>query len=269
MATHPPIIASPMPYSRQRFLLREMIRRELAGRYAGSALGLVWALLQPLWQLLLFHFVFSTVLRVPLTGERTDNFAIFLFCGLLPWLAIHEGLVRSSTAITDNANLVKKMTFPAELLVVSVILSALLHEALALVVFVAVLAALGSLSLASLPLLLGAVVLQLALTLGLGLLLAGLQVVLRDVVQLLGMALTIWFYCTPIVYPLRLVPTELRALLSWNPLSVLVGMYRRALLGGEPTNPYGLLVLVTAAGVLLSCGLWLFRRLKPVFADEI
>lgn len=258
-----------MRYYRYSFLLREMIRRDLGSRYAGSALGVVWALLQPLWQLLLFNFVFSTVLRVPLTGERTENFAIFLFCALLPWLAVHESLVRSATAITDNANLVKKVTFPAELLILSVVLASLLHEAMALLVFLAVLAVLGSLSLSGLPILLLAVVLQLVLTLGLGLLLAASHVLLRDVAQLLGMALTIWFYCTPIVYPLRLVPEGLRTVLSWNPLTVLVGLYRRALLGGDQVSWQGLVVLVTTAAVLLSAGLWVFRRLESGFADEI
>ena len=255
--------------SKHRFLLKEMVRRDLAGRYAGSALGVVWALLQPLWQLLLFNFVFSTVLRVPLTGERTGSFAVFLFCGLLPWLAVQESLMRSATAITDNANLVKKVTFPAELLILSVVLAALLHEAMALLVFLAVLAALGSLGLSGLPILLLAVVLQLVLTLGLGLLLAASHVLLRDVAQLLGMALTIWFYCTPIVYPLRLVPERVRTLLGLNPLTVLVGLYRWALLGGDGVGWQGIAVLVAAAVVLLSAGLWVFRRLESGFADEI
>ncbi len=258
-----------MRYSQYSFLLREMIRRDLGSRYAGSALGVVWALLQPLWQLLLFNFVFSTVLRVPLTGERTENFAIFLFCGLLPWLAVHESLMRSATAITDNANLVKKVTFPAELLILSVVLAALLHEAMALLVFLAVLAVLGSLTLSGLPILLLAVSLQIVLTLGLGLLLAASHVLLRDVAQLLGMALTIWFYCTPIVYPLRLVPERVRSVLGWNPLTVLVGLYRRALLGGDGVSWQGVVVLVATAAVLLSMGLWVFRGLESGFADEI
>ncbi len=255
--------------TRNWFLLREMVRRDLAGRYAGSVLGVVWSLLQPLWQLALFNFVFSTVLRVPLTGERTENFAIFLFCGLLPWLALQESVMRSATAITDNANLVKKVSFPAELLIVSIVLTALVHEAMALLVFLGVLTALGSLTLSGLPILLLAVVLQLGLTLGLGFLLAALHVVLRDVAQLLGMALTIWFYCTPIVYPLRLVPERLRGILGWNPLSVLVALYRRALLGGDGLDWGSVAVLVAAVAVVLFCGLWLFRRLKPAFADEI
>ena len=113
------------------FLLKELVRRDFQGRYAGSALGLVWSFVQPLWMLLLFTFVFSTVMKIPLAGARTGSFAIFLFCGLLPWMALQEGVLRSSTAITDNSSLVKKLRFPAEILVLAVVLAALLHEAIA------------------------------------------------------------------------------------------------------------------------------------------
>lgn len=258
-----------MALSGHWFLLREMVRRDFKGRYAGSLLGFFWSFLQPLWQLLLFTFVFSTVMRVSLAGERTGNFGVFLFCGLLPWIALHEGVVRSSTAITDNANLVKKLTFPAELLVLAAVLTALLHQAIALGVFLAVLAVLGEISWGSLPLLLVAVPVQFALTLGLGLLLAALHVVFRDVAQLLGMGMTIWFYLTPIVYPLTHVPERIRQWIELNPLTALVGLYRGALLGSElgGARPAG--ILLAAAAVLLCAGLWLFRRLKSTFADEI
>ena len=101
------------------FLLRELVKRDFQGRYAGSALGLVWSFLQPLWMLLLFTFVFSTVMKISLAGARTGHFAVFLFSGLLPWMAVQEGVSRASTAVTDNSNLVKKLSFPAEILVLA------------------------------------------------------------------------------------------------------------------------------------------------------
>src|SRR5215470_15144811 len=130
---------------RHLFLLRELVKRDFQGRYAGSLLGFFWSFVQPLWLLVLFTFVFSTVLSVKV-GDASNpggKFAPFLFCGLLPWIAVQEGVLRSSTAITDNSMLVKKLRFPAEVLVVAVVLAALLHEAIAAAVFVAVLAALG------------------------------------------------------------------------------------------------------------------------------
>ena len=192
------------------FLLRELVKRDFQGRYAGSLLGFFWSFAQPLWMLVLFNFVFSTVMKISPAGTRTDHFAVFLFAGLLPWMALNEGVQRASTAVTDNASLVKKLRFPSEILVAAVVLAALFHEAVALVVFLAGLAFLRVLDWGGLPLLLLAIPLQLALTLGLGLLLSSVHVFFRDTAQMLGMVLTAWFYLTPIVYPVQLVPERLR-----------------------------------------------------------
>jgi len=251
------------------FLLRELVRRDFQSRYAGSALGLAWSLVQPLWTLLLLTFVFSTVMKISPVGSRTGHFAIFLFCGLLPWMALQEGVLRASTSITDNSSLVKKLRFPSEILVLSVVLSALLHEAIAGVIFLGVLAALGELRWGGLPLLLLAVPLQIALTVGLGLLLGTLHVFFRDVAQVLGMILMGWFYLTPIVYPASLVPERFQAWIELNPLTALVGLYRQALLEGEVSWVPGTVSLTLTAAVLLSAGLWIFASLKPAFVDEI
>lgn len=257
------------------FLLKELVKRDFQGRYAGSVLGFAWSLVQPLWQIVLFTFVFSTVMKVSPVGARTSHFAIFLCGGLLPWTALHEGVLRASTAITDNASLVKKLRFPSEILILAVVLAALLHQAIAAVVFVGALVALGEFSWGGLPLLLLAVPLQVGLMLGLGLVLSAVHVFFRDTAQLLGMFLNVWFYLTPIVYPLALVPERIRGWLEWNPLTALVELYRQAFLGGTPAvaamaalGP-GAARLALMAAVLVSAGFWLFRSLKPAFVDEI
>lgn len=254
---------------RQAFLVKELVKRDLEARYAGSLLGRVWSFAQPLWLLLLFTFVFSVVLRVPLAGTRTEHFAIFLFCGLLPWSAFQEGVHRAASAITDNSMLVKKLRFPPESLVLAPVLTALLHQGVASLPFLVVLVALRELSPGGLPLLVLAVPLQAALTLGLGLLLSSVHVFFRDTVQVLGLALTGWFYLTPIVYPRDAVPEAYRSWIDWNPLTALVELYRQAFLGGELRLPAGMPTLVVSAVVLVCAGLWLFRRLKATFADEI
>jgi len=251
------------------FLLKELVKRDFQGRYAGSLLGFVWSFVQPLWMLLLFTFVFSTVMKISVTGARTSHFAIFLFCGLLPWMALHEGVTRASTAITDNASLVKKLRFPAEILVLAVVLAALLHEAIAALIFLGVLAGVGELSWGGLPLLLLAVPLQLALTLGLGLLLGSLNVFFRDTAQLIGLVFTGWFYLTPIVYPAALVPPRFRGWIELNPLTSLVELYRPAAEEGLPAIVPGTGALALAAAVLLCAGFFLFGRLKAAFVDEI
>lgn len=252
------------------FLLRELVKRDVQSRYAGSWLGLLWSFVQPLWMLLLYTFVFSAVLKIPLPDSlRTDNFAAFLFCGLLPWMAIQEGVLRASTSVTDNAALVKKLRFPAEILVLSVVVAALIHELIAGVIFVAALAWTGDLAWRGLPLLLLAVPIQIALTLGLGLLLGAVHVFFRDTAQVLGMILTGWFYLTPIVYPLSMVPKPLLPWIAWNPLTILVELYRQALLGGELALVPGTAGLAAVAVVLLFAGSRLFARLKVSFPDEI
>jgi lipopolysaccharide transport system permease protein len=252
------------------FLLRELVKRDVQGRYAGSFLGLLWSFIQPLWLIVLFTFVFSTVLKVSPVGERTSNFAIFLFGGLLPWAAIHEGVLRSSTAITDNASLVKKLRFPSEILVLAVVLAALVQQAIAAAVYIAVLAwVVDDWSAGGLPLLLAALPLQLGLTLGLGLLMAAVHVFFRDTSQILGMVFNVWFYLTPIVYPLKLVPPQYRGWVELNPLTALVGLYRQAFFGGEVAPVPGSIWLAVVTIVVVSAGFWLFRSLKPAFVDEI
>jgi lipopolysaccharide transport system permease protein len=251
------------------FLLSELVRRDFQARYAGSALGFLWSFALPLWQLLLFTFVFSGILRISLFGERTESFALFLFCGLLPFMAVSEGVTRATTAVTDNASLVKKLRFPVVLLVVTVVTTALLHEGIALALFLVVLAVLGEGSPASLGWLALAVPLQVALTVGLGLLLASLHVFLRDIGQALGLVWSAWFYFTPIVYPLGRVPEPFRGWIELNPLTALVDLYRSALLGGSPTAGAGLLTLAVASAAIFALGVVLFRRLQPAFADEL
>lgn len=256
----------------QVFLLTELVKRDFQGRYAGSLLGFLWSFVQPLWSLVLYTFVFSTVMKIsPGLGARTDSFAIFLFAGLLPWMAIQEGVMRGATAITDNGTLVKKLSFPPALLVLAVVLAALLHQAIAAAVFVVILLLLGKATLGGLPLLVVAVPLQVALTVGLALFVGAVNVFFRDIPQILGMILNAWFYLTPIVYPLHLVPERYQGFVELNPLTALVELYRQTFLGGRISlaGVGGVGLLVVFAAVVLSAGLWLFSRLRPVFVDEI
>jgi lipopolysaccharide transport system permease protein len=205
----------------------------------------------------------------PVIGERTEHFAIFLFCGLLPWMAMQEGIIRATTSITENAGLVKKMSFPSGLLVWAVVLAALLHEAIALGLFLVVLGVMGELSLSGLWILVVAVPLQVGLTVGLGFLAAAVNVFFRDTAQINGMLLQGWFFLTPIVYPLTIVPEAFVGYMMLNPLAVIVGLYREALLGGTMPALDTLTPLVIATVVALAVGVAVFNRLKPIFADEI
>jgi lipopolysaccharide transport system permease protein len=251
------------------FLLRELVVRDLRARYTGSAFGFVWAFLNPIWQLVLFNLVFSIILRIPLVGERITSFPAFLFAGLLPWMAFSEGVSRGATSILDNAQLVKKMRFPSQVLVLSVVVSALVHAAVALGLFGILQAVRGELTLAHLPWLLVGVAGQLALTVGVALLVAALQVYLRDVQHTLGLVLSALFYVTPIVYPVGLVPERLRGWLAANPLTTVVTLYRSVLISSDPPSLAAVGALAGFAAAFLGLGAVVYRRLAGGFADEL
>ena len=254
---------------RGSFLLRELLRRDIEARYRGSVLGFLWSFIEPLWQLALFSFVFGMVLEVRVVGESTTSFPIFLFAGLLPWMAMQGALARSTTAMLDHAALIKSHRFPAELFVLTVVLSELIHTALAALLFVAVLGLTGELSPSSLPLLAIAVPLQFALTFGMGLALGTAQVFFRDVRRALGLLLNSWFYVTPIVYPLAQVPARLRTLIELNPLTGLTELYRAALLGGPVPWTTALASLTVCAVLALLIGWKVLSAFRSSIVDEV
>lgn len=252
-----------------RFLLRELVLRDLKVRYAGSLFGFLWAFVNPLWQLGLYSIVFSAILRMPLIGEGTQSYSAFLFAGLLPWMAFSEGLQRGTLAIVENAHLVKKLRFPSEILVLAVTISALVHAAIAFGVFFTLRLTVGGLAWGQMPLFVAGFVFQIAVTLGFALLLAAAYVYMRDIVHGLGLVLSALFYLTPIVYPVALVPERFRWAVEANPLSTVVSLYRAFLLGSQPPSTAALVTLATLATVILLVGGLSFRRLAGGFSDEL
>ena len=250
------------------FLLKEMVIRDVRSRYAGSSLGLVWAFAHPVLWMLLYTGVFSLVLRVPVESAYA-SFPEFLMAGLLPWMAIQEGIGRSASVLVDNAAIVKKTVFPLETLVMSVVIAAVVNEIIALAIFGVYVGLVGHLSAAWLPLLLPALVLQIAMTFGLGCIAATLTAFVRDTAHAVSIALTVVFYATPIVYPASLVPARLRPILEANPVAHLVDLYRRAFTLHEapPAGSVLYLTVFCAASVLLGAAL--FSRARPHFADLI
>ncbi|HEY3203945.1 MAG TPA: ABC transporter permease [Thermoanaerobaculia bacterium] len=254
--------------SSKAFLLKEMVVRDLRARYAGSGLGFLWAFAQPVLWMLLYTGVFSLVLRIPVEPGYA-SFPEFLMAGLLPWMAIQEGLARSASALVDNAAMVKKTVFPLETLVLSVVVAAVVNEAIALAVFAVYVALLGHLQLSWLLLLMPALGLQILLTFGLGCVAATLTTFVRDTTHAIGIVLTIGFYATPIVYPASLVPARLRPIIQANPISHLVDLYRRAFTLHASPEASSLLYLTVFCAAIAVIGAALFARARPHFADLI
>lgn len=256
------------PISAKLFLLKEMVARDVRARYAGSALGLLWAFLHPILWMVLYTGVFSVVLRVPV--ERGfSTFPEFLMAGLLPWMAINEGIARSSSALTDNAVVVKKAVFPLETLVLSVVLAAVVNQLVAFFVFAVYVLFLGHFSAAWILLAFPALALQILLTYGIGCFAATVTAFVRDAGQAIGILLTIVFFATPIVYPASLVPQRFRPFLEANPVAHLVSWYRAAFTLHAFPDPASIAYLTAFSVLAAVLGSVLFLRARPHFADLI
>jgi len=254
--------------ARNRALFVNFYRRELLTRYLGSTSALLWALLQPLLMLAVYHFVFTSVFRAGAFEGR--SFIAFVAVALWPWLAAQDGLVRATIAIPGYGALIRKVAFPHELAIyASVAATFTLQLAGYVAVLLALLAFGEPIRLEGLVLALPVwAVLALAVT-GLALALSALQVFVRDVEHVLAPLLTIGMYLTPILYPLSLVPEGVRPWVAANPFGWLVERLRDALLEGRIALRWGDAVALAVALAVFVAGRWVFRRLSPHFEDFV
>jgi ABC-type polysaccharide/polyol phosphate export permease len=246
-------------------LLRELVKRDLNARFTGSALGLTWAVLQPLSLVALYWFVFSFMIPGGRARGSGDAYIYFLIAGLIPWLGLNEGLIRSTTAIIDNAPIIRRVPLRSELLVVVPNVSALIFEGVGLGIFLIAIAFNG-MPLGSLWLLPVALVVQLTLQLGVGLFLSALYVFFRDLAQVIAFALSVVFYLSPILYP---VGGRFEIFFFWNPLTALLGLFRSALLAAPLPDAGSIVFLLIATAAVFSAGLLFFRRAQPALIDLI
>lgn len=251
-------------------LILSLSKRELAARYRGSALGIIWAILTPVVMIAIFTIIFAGIFKAKFGVSSSQwDYALYLFCGLLPWNAFQETLQLSSNTIVSHANLVKRVVFPLETLPVSLSLAAVAHQMFgtaALIAAVLILRHEMHLTILYLPV---ALIPQLIATLGAAWLLASLGVFVRDIVQGVSLLLMAWMYLTPIIYPESIVPDRYRLLISLNPFTALVRNYRRIILEGLGPDWRGLAYFSAFATVALIFGYWWFARTRKNFADVI
>ena len=246
-----------------------MVKRDFKQRFAGSAAGWLWGVVHPLVLLASWTFVFQLCLKTPTQSPLTDNYTIFLFCGFLPWLLFQETVQRSAGALLDHANLITKTMFPSEVVPVSIFLSALINHLIAIglvTIAVAIWDKGVSPMMAFLPIY---IVLNGLLAIGLGWIISSLNVYLRDTAQVVQVALTLWFWITPIFITREIVPARLRFLVDWNPLSYIVNAYRHLILDVELPNFQELAVVTAFAVLIFVIGGLFFRHLKRGFADVL
>jgi homopolymeric O-antigen transport system permease protein len=254
---------------RNRSLIRTMVRRDILGRYRGSFGGVFWTILNPLLLMLTYFFVFGVVLRTRFAGDPSrSGFALYFLAGMLPWLAFSEAAGRAPSVMLEHRNFVKKLVFAVETLPVNLVVSGLVSEFFAVLLFlIGVFLARGRLWATALwlPAL---IVPQVLFTAGICWFLAGLGVFVRDLGQIIGFLLTLWFFITPICYPEESLPAAAMPLLSKNPMFVLVRGYRAVLFGHPPAFGPLWKLWVVAAILFISGHAW-FYKLRRSFPDII
>jgi len=254
---------------RYRGLIQSLVARELKARYRGSVLGFVWSFVNPLLLLSVYSFVFTTIM--PNDDLRTKPFAVFMFCGLLPWTWFAASLTEATSSLISGGNLIKKVLFPAEVLPIVSVLANMVHFLLGLLILAAFMIGFRHYpNVSALPWFPVVVLIQLVFTLGLALGLSALTVHFRDIRDLLTNVLTLWFFATPIIYP-YFMPSVQRFLTVFrlNPFYHLAVSYQEILFFDQFGHARSLLLLGALSIVVFLAGYWLFDRLRDSFAEAV
>lgn len=236
-------------------LLVNLVIKDLKVRYRGAVLGYMWSLLNPILMMLVYTFIFSFIVRI-----EVENYPVFLLCALLPWSFFSTSLTVASASIVDNFNLINKVYFPREIFPISVILSNLLHLIISmtiLIVFLLFTQANLGFSILVLPLV---VLAHVIFTIGLSLLLSCLTVFYRDIKHILEVVVMIWFYATPIIYPLSMVPEQFQIFFDLNPMVWLISIYRSILFYGESPAFSVLFTTYLISFLMLFLGHYIFQK---------
>ncbi len=246
------------------------VKREFQAKYGNAVLGATWTILNPLALILVYTVIFAEVMHSRLPGVSSSfAYSIYLCAGILTWGLFAEITSRSQNIFLDHANLIKKISFPRIALPLIVVLSAGLNFAIIFGLFVGFLLVTGNfpgwIFFTIVPVLL----IQILLSIGLGMILGVLNVFFRDVGQFFSIFLQFWFWFTPIVYPASILPPAVRDLLVWNPMATIVGAYQTVLVSGTAPD-WGALAPVAAVSLLLCVfGLRLFRKRSGEMVDEL
>jgi len=253
-----------------RNLVRSMVKRDIAARYRGSFADVLWTVLNPALLMLTYFFVFGIVLRARFGGDPSrSGFALYFLAGMLPWLPFSEAVGRAPGIVLEYRTFVKKLLFPIEILPVNLTIAGLVTQFFALGVFaVFLLATRGTVPATALwlPVL---IIPQLLFTVGFSWILAALGVYVRDLGQLIGYLLTLWFFVTPICYPEASLPAAAVPFLSKNPIFVLVRGFRDVLLEGRAPAFGPLWKLWVVSILIFLVGHAWFYKLRKSFVDVI
>jgi len=249
-------------------LFHHFTRQEFNGQFAGSLGGFVWLFVTPIVNIIIYSFVFSVVFRAPMPENFGDvSFVIYLMIGYLPWFAFADAVGKSPGMLLEKAPLITKVMFPVQIIPMVGTLVPYLVYGIAIFVFLLYLATRGYFSFMwfLMPL---ALFLQFLFTMGLVAILSALCVFLRDIQQMVVLMLTAWFFLTPIIYPLTLIPEAYQPLMMLNPMHHFVQFYRELVLLGE-FSLQSFQVMVPVSVISFLFGGWLFMRIRHAFGDVL
>ena len=247
-----------------RELLKTNVKKDIRGKYKGSFLGTLWSFINPLLQVLVYALVFPYIMKV-----ETENYLIFLICGIIPWTWFITSISQGTTSITNNANLIKKVYFPREILPISVVTSGLINfliSCLIIVIFV-IFGGLGiTWHLVFLPFI---IIVQYLFTLALIFVLSAVNVYVKDVEYIVAFIINMLFYATPILYTTEMFNGPILWLFRLNPLAHLINAYRDVFYVHHIPNLINLSILLGVSILLVVICYIIFKKLEKGFAEEV
>lgn len=253
-----------MELYRYREMLKNLVRKDLRTRYKGSFFGFLWTFINPLLQLLVYTAIFSTIMRV-----NIDKYHMFLFVALLPWIFFSNSILLSTNAIVGNKDLIKKVYFPRIVLPISVVMSGLINLLFGFIIVILALLITGVGITAAIIYLPVVTIVAFVMTLGFSLLFSSLNVFFRDLEHILGIVTMAWFYFTPVLFSVDMIPPSFMKVFFLNPMTPIILSFRDVLYYGQAPD-WSMLGISLLIGLLLVLfGSQVFHMLEKNFAEEI
>lgn len=249
-----------------RELLFNLARREISQRYKQSILGYAWVILNPLFQIIVLSFVFSTVFRV---SFYSVPYIMFLVVGLLPWNFFALSLSSSVNSLTGNSSLITKIYFPREILVYGTIIAKMVDFFYSCLVLIPFFIYFKTMITFQIVWVIPILIIQIIFTAGLSLLISAFNLFYRDIQYLLTLIVSLWFYLTPVIYPVEQFPEKYRFIFSLNPMSVIINAYRQVIFTDSPPNLNSLKIAALTSILFYLVAFLIFKKLEGKFADYV
>lgn len=247
-----------------RELLKTNVKKEIRGKYKNSFLGVLWSFLNPLLQIVVYAIVFQVILKNP-----KENYAIFLCCGLIPWTFFSSAITRAAFTMIENGNIIKKVYFPREILPISIVTSEAVNFMISTIIILGFVI-FGGIGISKYILFYPLVLLaQYILLIAISLIVSSISVYVRDLQHLIGVAMQLLFYATPIVYASETIPESFKWVLNLNPMTYIINGYRDIFYNQTMIDIIPLLTLIVISIVVCVIGYIIFNKLQKGFAEQL